>query len=235
MMSRLVGPNIVDDSGETHDVVRRSALRSDDRMADPVFAEIVANAEAAAEAFGRPNAELLLGFAAVIGANVTHFVLLAAMGTRTPSALVFVVWVVATLVLVLVGAEAAAAAGGAGGRGYPAAQRAVRGVCLQPARALRRGRGRGVPGVRCGMAGGAGGEAAHVWSDRTGERGVARVRHSGPGAVGPGGARACARGSSIAREPSRDRPAGGRPKIATEGAPGAAQTDGAGGGFTHES
>lgn len=101
-MFRLAGPTILDESGAAHGVVRRSALRSDDRMADPVFAEIVANAEAAAEAFGRPNAELLLGFAAVIGANVTHFVLLAAMGTRTPSALVCVVWVVATLVLVLV-------------------------------------------------------------------------------------------------------------------------------------
>lgn len=71
-------------------------------MADPVFAEIVANAEAAAEAFGMPTAELVLGFAGVIGANVTHFVMLAAMGSRTPSAVVFVVWVAATAVLVLV-------------------------------------------------------------------------------------------------------------------------------------
>lgn len=101
-MLRLAGPTILDESGAAHGVVRRSVLRSDDRMADPVFAEIVADAEAAAEAFGRPNAELLLGFAGVIGANVTHFLMLATMGSRTPSALVFSVWLAATVVLVLV-------------------------------------------------------------------------------------------------------------------------------------
>lgn len=90
-MARLTGPTIVDDSGEARGVARRSSLRSDDRMADPVFAEIVANADAAGEALGMPTAELVLGFAGVLGANVTHFVMIAAMGPRTPSALVFVV------------------------------------------------------------------------------------------------------------------------------------------------
>ncbi|MFG0241798.1 MAG: hypothetical protein ACF8R9_03320 [Phycisphaerales bacterium JB054] len=101
-MARLTGPTIVDDSGEARGVVRRSSLRSDDRMADPVFAEIVANADAAGEALGMPTAELVLGFVGVIGANVMHLVMLGAMGPRTPSALVFVVWVAATAVLVLV-------------------------------------------------------------------------------------------------------------------------------------
>ena len=100
-MPGLAESIVVDDAGAVRTLVGRVALRSDDRTADPVFAEIVADAEAAAEAFGRPNAELLLGFAGVIGANVTHFLMLATMGSRTPSALVFSVWLAATVVLVL--------------------------------------------------------------------------------------------------------------------------------------
>ena len=100
-MPSFAQPIIRDNAGVARELVRRAALRSDDRMADPVFAEIVANADAAGEALGMPTAELVLGFAGVLGANVTHFVMIAAMGPRTPSALVFVVWVAATAVLVL--------------------------------------------------------------------------------------------------------------------------------------
>lgn len=100
-MTLFTRPLLEDDSGASREVIRLSALRADERMADRVFAEVVANAEAASEAFGLPNLEMAAGLLAIVGANVTHFVLIAAMGPRTPSAAVFVVWVVVAMVLLV--------------------------------------------------------------------------------------------------------------------------------------